>query len=172
MIKAEIVMLGDSLTYGTNWFESRKLNIANHGINGDTSNGVLNRIEKVCNLHPQKCFIMIGINDLYHCIELAQIFENYKNIISILKSKNIECYLQSTLYVNNQALFNYIEINKKVDQLNQLLKDHCDKNKIVFIDLNSKLSNRQCLKKELSYDGLHLNPEGYIIWESVVKEYI
>src|SRR6516225_4067028 len=63
-----VVMLGDSITQGwgddfTGWFPGMK--IANRGISGDTSRGVLIRLkEDVLDLQPQAIVLLIGTNDL------------------------------------------------------------------------------------------------------------
>jgi hypothetical protein len=44
--KADIVMIGDSITDGAEWHEMfPQLNIVNRGISGDTTVGVLNRLD-------------------------------------------------------------------------------------------------------------------------------
>ena len=63
-----VVMLGDSITEGwrddfSAWFPGVK--VANRGISGDTSRGVLIRLqEDVLALHPQAVVVLIGTNDL------------------------------------------------------------------------------------------------------------
>src|SRR5713101_5919590 len=63
-----VVLLGDSITQGwgddfTAWFPGMK--VANRGISGDTSRGVLIRVqEDVLALHPQAVVLLIGTNDL------------------------------------------------------------------------------------------------------------
>lgn len=63
--KEKIVFLGDSLIDKGEWNELlSNEDIANRGINGDTTEGVLNRIDSVIALVPKKAFIMIGTNDV------------------------------------------------------------------------------------------------------------
>ena len=49
------------------------------------------------------------------------------------------------------------------------------KNDIEFIDLNSKISNSNFLKSDLTHDGVHFNGKGFKIWgkevEKVLKKY-
>ncbi|HEU0010688.1 MAG TPA: GDSL-type esterase/lipase family protein, partial [Verrucomicrobiae bacterium] len=62
-----IVLLGDSITQGwgedfSAWFDGLK--IANRGISGDTTRGVLIRLkEDVLALHPRAVVVLIGTND-------------------------------------------------------------------------------------------------------------
>ena len=63
-----VVVLGDSITQGwgddfSAWFPG--LHVANRGISGDTSRGVLVRLEEdVLVLHPKVIILLIGTNDL------------------------------------------------------------------------------------------------------------
>ena len=62
-----IIFLGDSLT---EWFELGKyfpgLAIINEGIAGDTTYGVLQRLEAIIKKPAKKIFLMIGINDIFN----------------------------------------------------------------------------------------------------------
>jgi len=61
----EIVMLGDSLTEWGNWHELvPEHRVINRGIAGDTSSGVLDRLQEVIERRPKVVFVMIGTNDI------------------------------------------------------------------------------------------------------------
>ena len=58
-------MLGDSLTEWGNWHELvPEFRIINPGIGGDTSSGVLDRLQEVIGRRPKVVFVMIGTNDI------------------------------------------------------------------------------------------------------------
>ncbi|HUX93953.1 MAG TPA: GDSL-type esterase/lipase family protein, partial [Ignavibacteriaceae bacterium] len=60
-----IVFIGDSIINGCEWSELiQNSNIKNRGIISDTTEGILNRIDKTLEAKPKKIFIMIGVNDL------------------------------------------------------------------------------------------------------------
>src|SRR5690349_16071944 len=86
--RGAVVMLGDSITQGwgddfTGWFPGMK--IANRGISGDTSRGVLIRLqEDVFALKPQAVVLLIGTNDLDEKAEPETIAANLKLIITEL----------------------------------------------------------------------------------------
>lgn len=167
--KADIVMLGDSITFGINWNELFNMNIINRGIGSDTTEGFLSRIENIYSTNPKKVFIMGGINDLSRGVKVNQIFSNYIKIVEALKSKNIVPYIQSTLYTNTSTR-NYL--NPNVTELNTLLKEYSIKNNITYIDLNEKLSKNNSLISDYTYDGVHLNSNGYKIWKKEIEQYI
>lgn len=83
-----IVFLGDSITQGwgddfSAWFPGLK--IANRGISGDTSRGVLIRLaEDVLVLQPQAVVLLIGTNDLEEKAEPEVIAGNLKLILEAL----------------------------------------------------------------------------------------
>ena len=167
-----VVMLGDSITDTAEWellFPSVLL--ADQGINGDTTAGMLNRLDLVLNTNASKVFIMAGINDLFNGINVDNIFANYEKIVEHLVSKNIDVYIQSTLLLGEGN--ENININNKVLKLNSMLEKYADSNNsITFINLNSKLSDGKFLIAEYTSDQKTLNGKGYAVWRDVIKPYI
>jgi lysophospholipase L1-like esterase len=90
--RGAIVLLGDSITQGwgedfTGWFPGMK--IANRGISGDTTRGVLIRLQgDVLELAPAAVVLLIGTNDLDEKAEPKTIAENVKLILAELGNKN------------------------------------------------------------------------------------
>src|SRR5262249_1762037 len=71
---ADAVMLGDSNTEWVDWHELFPgVQFLNRGIAGDTSAGVLNRLDEVIGRHPKVVFLMIGINDLQARLPISEI---------------------------------------------------------------------------------------------------
>jgi lysophospholipase L1-like esterase len=87
-----VVMLGDSITQGwgddfSGWFPGMK--IANRGISGDTTRGVLIRLkEDVLDLNPRAVVLLIGTNDLEEKAEPETIVGNLKRILAELAKHN------------------------------------------------------------------------------------
>src|SRR5262249_53747001 len=81
-----VVLLGDSITQG--WGDTigelfPNLKVANRGISGDTTRGVLIRLpEDVLSLHPQAVVLLIGTNDLEEQAEPEVIAANLKLILA------------------------------------------------------------------------------------------
>lgn len=167
--KNEVMMLGDSITDRGLWRELLDSNVViNRGISGDTTKGVLNRLY-ILNTNLKKAFIMIGVNDLLGGESVRYVFKNYVKIIKILKQKGVEPIVESTLYVGRDAPKIY---NKKIEELNELLKLFAKEKNIKYIDLNKKLAPNGYLSKEYSRDGLHLNGKAYKIWAKEIKPYL
>ena len=87
-----MVFLGDSITQG--WRDDfggafDPLKVANRGISGDTSRGLLVRLpEDVLALEPRAVVLMIGANDLAEKASGETVFGNVKLIITRLKKHN------------------------------------------------------------------------------------
>ena len=87
-----LVFLGDSITqgWGGNFRGHFKgVKVANRGISGDTTRGVLIRLkEDVLSLNPKGVVILIGTNDLEEKATPEVIASNLKLIIAALKKHN------------------------------------------------------------------------------------
>ncbi|HWY77815.1 MAG TPA: GDSL-type esterase/lipase family protein [Verrucomicrobiae bacterium] len=87
-----LVFLGDSITQG--WGDDFKgrfagVKVANRGISGDTTRGVLIRLqEDVVDLHPAGVVLLIGTNDLEENADPETIAANLKLILAKLKESN------------------------------------------------------------------------------------
>src|SRR6185436_3986577 len=92
-----VVLLGDSITQG--WGEDFSaafpgMKIANRGISGDTSRGVLIRLkEDVLALKPAAVVLLIGTNDLEEDAEPETIAANLKLILAALKEEKMPIVL-------------------------------------------------------------------------------
>ena len=188
--KADIVMLGNSLTQGVNWNELLgRTGVVNRGITSDVTLGFVNRMEYVYKLNPKICFILGGINDIYNWVPIQQIYDNYLKIIAGLQARRIKPVIQSVLYSGRDWGKDWLAINspelkpsevnegrnKEVDKLNLMLETFAKQNNIEFIDINTLTKRGRIIKDELVYDGIHLNAKGYKIWgaeiEKVLKKY-
>ncbi|MFW3343320.1 GDSL-type esterase/lipase family protein [Aliarcobacter butzleri] len=168
--KYEIVMIGDSITDGAEWYELLNIdNIQNRGISGDTTDGVLLRLDSI-NQSIRKAFIMIGINDIaYKSID--EIYNNYVKIIDTLEKKGIRIYIQSILYVG-ENYSNSKSINSKVDKLNKKLEELANNKDLTFINLNKILAPNGYLDNKYTNDNIHLNGEAYLLWSEEIKDFI
>lgn len=173
--KADIVMLGNSITEAADWNELLGRNdVLNRGISGDVTSGFLARMDYVYKSGPKICFVMGGINDIIRNVKTTQIIVNLEKISEQLREKDITPVIQSVLYIND-IHSDYREVNRKVDDVNRHMKNYCMENAIEFLDLNKVLSKNGKLLDEYTYDGLHLNGKAYVQWKNamlpVLKKY-
>lgn len=169
--KFSIVMIGDSITDGAEWYELLKNNeVQNRGIGGDTTKGILDRLDTI-NKSIKKAFIMIGINDIGRYKRVDEIYNNYIKILEDLERKDIKVYIQSVLYVGKNFP-NSDYFNKEVKNLNKKLEQIAKDKNIDFIDLNSIFAPNDYLEKIYTDDEIHLNGKAYILWANKILKYI
>lgn len=174
----EIVFLGDSITDGGSWSELfGDPRMVNRGISGDVAAGVIFRLEEITRAHPDKIFLMIGVNDLARGKSVTEIVDNIQTIVKKVKnaSPKTELYLQSLLPVNGDFPYFPDHTSRADDVLkvNARLEKMAQTYGLVYIDLYSFFSdNDGKLKPECTNDGLHLTGPGYLIWKSVIEKYI
>lgn len=174
--KEDIILLGDSLTDQGKWDELLKnIHVKNRGISGDTTDGVLNRLDQIVAGQPKKIFILIGANDFWQEKKpIADVLLNYKLILDTFRQKlpNTKVYVQSLLPVNNtnfdMPLDNSMlyEFNQ---QLEQLVKDY----PVQYINLYPHFINKENqLDLQYTSDGVHLSVLGYLVWKNQIEKYI
>lgn len=166
----EIIFVGNSITDGCEWAELfNNPSIKNRGIGGDRIKGVLLRLPEITASLPKKIFIEIGINDLASQMNISEISSIYKIIVDSIRSASpkTKIYIQSVLpteaYVKNDSV---IILNSKIKKL-------ADENSLTFINLYDKyLDGNGNLNMQLSYDGVHLNGKGYLVWKEAIESYV
>ncbi|RYF49921.1 MAG: hypothetical protein EOO27_32680 [Comamonadaceae bacterium] len=165
----QVVMLGDSLTEGIDWSAVFPgVTIANRGIGGDSTKGMLDRLSSVTDLKPKKIFIMAGINDLsWYGWAPAEVFNRYKQMIDTLAKSGAKLYVQSTLMAGPAFP---PATNVAVADLNTRLRDYCRRGHCHYIDLNPLLAPQGALSLDYTVDHLHLNAAGYEKWAQAIRK--
>jgi lysophospholipase L1-like esterase len=172
----EIIFLGDSLTDQGEWQEFfNNIKIKNRGINGDTTEGILYRIDEILASKPKKIFILIGTNDFWNERKsLAEVVNNYQKILETIQKRSPETqvYIQSLLPVNNLKYRINVNNNTLI-KLNDRLKQVANEFSYQYIDLYSHFANeKNQLSPQYTSDGAHLNGEGYLRWKQLIEKYV
>lgn len=173
--KKDNIFAGDSITFWGDWTEllgNKKYK--NRGIPGDTSFGLLERLDDILSGQPKRLFIMIGINDLSRSIPVEVLLDNYRRMIQLTEtvSPKTKLYFQTILPVNRS--FQKLELHYKASEnaimVNENLRQWAAAGEIQLIDLTEGFSDQdQQLKKEYSWDGIHLTVQGYQQWVNLLK---
>lgn len=171
--KEEIIFLGDSLIEICEWNElfSSPL-IKNRGISGDTTYGVLNRLEEVTEAKPRKIFMMLGINDIGKCRSTQSIIDDYEKILNKIKidSPSTKIYVHSVLPINKEKFITHTKVEEILD-LNSALNKLCDKLQVKYINLYPLfVTSDNKLNPKYTTGGIHLNGDGYLIWKEAIKD--
>jgi len=155
----DIVFLGDSHIEMGEWSELfPELPVINRGIGGETTTGLIKRLEFINN-KPDKILIMIGTNDiLSECRQSQEILANYQKIVD---------YFDSQVYVHSILPTRIGKFNHKIQQINGQLKSQYSHK---YIDLYSYLVDKDNqLDSDYTEDGIHLNGKGYLLWHKIIK---
>ncbi|MEZ8222731.1 SGNH/GDSL hydrolase family protein [Vibrio splendidus] len=163
---ADLVMFGDSITEWAPWADIfRDVSMVNRGLAGDTTTGMLRRIDTTLNVKPKLVCFMAGINDLAQGYDVDHIYQNYIDMLKVWQENDIRILVQSTLYVGSKLQ----GLNPSVELLNTKISEYCAQQGIAFLDVNSVLSPNQLLSNEYSCDDLHLNAKAYQVWAEVLQ---
>lgn len=157
-----VVMLGDSLTESANWPTLLEYpDVANRGISGDTSIGVLQRLQDSVK-SAKVVFLLIGINDRFQFIPETETQSNIARIVDEL-GKTSKVVIQSVLLTRDKKM------NAYVMDIDRFEKGLCETGKCKYVDLNTELSEDGVLKKDFALDNVHINADGYAAWASIIK---
>lgn len=161
-----IVFLGDSITQDYNVYESFSGRLVyNRGIGGDTTLGVLDRLDvSVFELKPKKVVMLIGTNDFALLKTTThEIFDRIIKIIELIKKELPSCQIiLQSVYPVNETIDQMTVLprnNQDIDDLNEMLKSIGG---ITYIDVASQLKDKDHRFNPIyTLEGLHVSPLGY-----------
>ena len=166
-----VVFMGNSITEG--WAPSFPSMFPGkpyigRGISGQTTPQMLVRFRQdVIALKPKVVVILAGINDIAGNngpSTLEMIEDNLASMTQLAKANGIRVVLSSVLPAYDFPWRPGLEPAPKVIALNRWLKDYARREKVVYLDYHSAMSDaRGGLRPELGSDGVHPNEDGYRI---------
>lgn len=166
-----VVLLGDSITQGwgedfSAWFPGLK--IANRGISGDTSRGVLIRLkEDVLALEPKAVVLLIGTNDLEEQADPETIAANLKLILAALKEGKMPIVL-CQVFPSSESKKRPADKIKRVNQLYaEVVKGNAQ---VTFVETWPLFADARgdAIPAEFP-DLLHPNLAGYAKWTAALR---
>jgi lysophospholipase L1-like esterase len=180
---SKILFIGDSITdlyILDQHYADLPLATYNRGIGGDTTQGVLNRLQvSAFDIAPSVIVLMIGTNDINGNCEKTGIFERYEKIIDeIYKNLPDVTLFCMSVIPQNEVLETYSAIKventtKIIFEVNAHIKALAQEKGATYLDVFSLLADENDrLIKEYSDDGLHLNEKGLTVWTNLLKPYL
>lgn len=178
------VLVGDSLSL---WFPPDLLpsdrTWLNQGISGETSDGLLRRMDLFDRVKADTILVMIGINDLIRGISPETVLANQRELIQYLKSVHpkAQIIIQSILPHGGPSVQQrhpednppyWVDHlpdlpNDVIRDLNRQLVKLAKEEGVGYLNLHPRFTNAQGdLQISLSTDGLHLSRQGYAVWRS------
>jgi lysophospholipase L1-like esterase len=167
-----VVFLGDSITQG--WGDDFRgdlapMKVANRGISGDTTRGMLIRLdEDVLRLNPAAVVMLMGTNDLEEKAEPETIAANVRLILDRLKAHREDMpVVICQVFPSSSSKSRPAD---KINKLNELVaKSVQGDRQITVVDTWTLFANDQGdAKKEEFPDLLHPNALGYAKWKAAL----
>lgn len=168
------LFVGDSQTDAASWHELlQDPRALNRGISGDTTAGVLKRLDEVIRVRPARVFLLIGINDLNNGVPVATVVANYREILKRLREGTPESRIVIQSLVPMDTTRWGVEARDRILAFNRELPGLADGEVVQFLDLYPHfLGAGDRLDDACSHDGLHLNGEGYRRWREALRPYL
>ena len=170
--KNAVVFLGDSITQG--WGDDfrgdfKDLTVANRGISGDTTRGMLLRLEEdVLSLEPSAVVMLMGTNDLEEGAEPASIAGNVALIVKALEAGDPEMPIVLCLVFPSSA--SKKRSSEQIKKINQLMAAGFKGNRqVTIVDTWTLFADEQGDAKKSEFpDLLHPNRAGYEKWLAAI----
>lgn len=172
--QGSIVFVGDSLTAQWPNFSTvfPGVLVANRGIGGDVSRGVLFRLEEdVLALQPKAIVFLIGTNDLTAHQPATQTLANLREILAISKREAPEATLVLCTVppsANPKAPIREPALTALNAGIRALAASSDERTNLVDLYAATSDANGQPDERWFKEDRLHLNPAGYARWKEAL----
>ena len=166
----DVVFVGTSITDQFPLNEMfHTLHIKNRGIGSNYSWQIVKRIEPIIKSHPRKLFLEMGINDLEADISVDSLLTNYKTVIGMIKKESPRTFIYVESIFPVVRTKGYGKCQPFIEKFNPMLKEYCEKAGVTFVNIYPLLYKNDGLDSSLTWDGTHLNMEGYKLWKSGIE---
>lgn len=171
----KIVCFGDSLTFGYNVSHKEKwhviveketgIRMQNSGINGDTTDGILARIQKVFAAKPDGVILMGGYNDIFYNHSWKLAAQNMTMMVDQFRNQNLMVFvaipppiLLPVAVKDEGEAIDFERSSVIIEGYCQWLRDFTAASQIPALDF------RNCIDwtdHNLYLDGIHQSPVGH-----------
>jgi lysophospholipase L1-like esterase len=169
----DVLFVGDSITdlWLTTGREVWDKNIeplkpANFGISGDTTQGVLGRMQggELEGFKAKAIVLMLGTNNIGSAPSLDQIAEGNRLIVEEFKKRQPQAKVL-ILGIFPRGASATDPNREKIKEINKIMATFADNKQVFYLDIGEKfLAADGTLSADIMPDGLHPNARGYQIW--------
>jgi lysophospholipase L1-like esterase len=168
-----VVFLGDSITQG--WGNDFKglfpgMKLANRGIGGDTTRGMLIRLqEDVLSLHPKAVVLLLGTNDVEVGVPVDAIGRNFQKIFSAVKAHDPKVpVILCRVFPSSPEKKRPLETIKALNALYENIVR--GDSQVTVVDTWTLFANAEGNADGAWFpDLLHLNNQGYARWAAGIR---
>ena len=146
--------------------------IINRGFGGSEISDVIHFYKQIIWPYmPTKIFLYAGDNDIGHGKTADQVFEDYKELVELLR----------TDLPDSELIFISIKPSKQrwdwwptMVEANRMVREYANEHaSLGYADLATPLLDEDGLPKDVYVeDGLHLNDQGYDLWREALAPYL
>lgn len=160
----ETIFFGDSILAGLNVSKlSLNQETENLAIPGETAASLLLWLPNNKIRDPKIIYIALGINDVRRMTSRQQVRTDFEKLIERLDSGSAQVIVQSVLVTSSPIT------NIEVDWINNELRSMTiNLDSVVWFDANKALKLESNLDSSITYDGVHLNKNGYQLYGASV----
>jgi lysophospholipase L1-like esterase len=156
--ETSVLFLGDSITEQGSWDawlpDERT---TNQGVGGDTTDGVLQRLDAVVAAQPEVIVLLIGTNDFgNHRKSVEHVVRGVESVLVTLRRELPGVRLLLVSILPRQA-----EYTAKIEEANRHLRQFVATCHAQYLDAWPALADGDHLDERYTDDGLHLNEDGY-----------
>lgn len=156
--RTTVLFLGDSITEQGSWDtwlpDERTMNL---GVGGDTTDGVLARLDAVVAEQPEVIVLLIGTNDFgNHRKSVEHVVRGVESVLVTLRRELPGVRLLLVSILPRQA-----DYSTKIEEANRHLRQFVATCHAQYLDAWPALADGDHLDDRFTEDGLHLTDEGY-----------
>lgn len=159
----DVVVVGDTLVAGGHWSEMfPDLPIKNRGIVGDSTAGILARLDQILVGPPSVVVLMAGTFDVIGHVPRRETAANMAQILARLRGD-----VPTTRVILTSVLPRKAEDIQSAQRLNRDYAALAEEYGVDFLDLTPDFATGAgILNPRYSNDGMHLNGAGYARWQN------
>ncbi|MBU4439393.1 MAG: GDSL-type esterase/lipase family protein [Acetobacterium sp.] len=172
----KIICFGDSLTFGYQVSREEKwhviaekktgIQMVNRGVSGDTTAGMLERIQKqVLDAKPDGVILMGGYNDIFFSRNWERAAQNMSTMANQSKANDIKVFVAIPPPIHLPVAFKeggeMVDFEKSavmIEAYCQWLRDYTVSSRIPTLDFRASIDWND---KDLYLDGIHQSPAGH-----------
>ena len=164
-----IVFLGDSRLQEGEWAELLgRRDVANRGVAGDTTSGLLARLAGSLPQSAQVCVIQVGYNDALQNNRPEAVEQNVRGIVEALQAKEpAPRVLLTSIILSGDPSGT---VNDRLREINTRLQRLAADRGVEWIDLNTVLAPAGVLEPRWTNDRSHLNGRAYEAMAALLKD--
>lgn len=160
-MSGSIALFGDGLIAAGRWDEwFPSYQVKNLGVNGDTTDEAIARLDSIVDLQSDAVVLLIGANDLGWRRSDEYVVRNIETILVTLRRR-----LPHARMLVQSVLPREREFATTIRSINRHLRQFAPTQHALYLDLWPVLAQDDGeLSSAFSDDRLHLNDEGYAAW--------